>query len=82
VSQHVGRDCRRFLLFGRSSASTEVVHSKAEADDFVQKHSVVLEPLVIVDHLIRALRMLSADEILELKLACARFGRGLGFAHS
>ena len=80
MSQLVGPDCRRFLLlFGPilsdpASKITEAGHSKAEADDFVQRHTAVLEPLVIVGHLSRAVRMLSADEISELKLACARFG--------
>ena len=80
MSQLVGPNCRRFLLlFGPilsdpASKITEAVHSKAEADDFVQRHTAVLEPLVIVGHLSRAVRMLSADEISELKHAGARFG--------
>jgi hypothetical protein len=79
-SQLVGPDCRRFLLlFGPilsdlASKITNAGHSKAEADDFVKRHTAVLEPLVVVGHLTRAVRMLSAGEISELKLACARFG--------
>ena len=92
LSQLVGPDCRHFLLlFGPiisdlASKITEAGHSKAEADDFVQRHTAVLEPLVIVGHLTRAVRMLSADEISELKHAGARFGAAWswveGFAHS
>ncbi len=84
LSQLVGPDCRRFLLlFGLilsdpASKITEAGHSKAEADDFVQRHTAVLEPLLIVGHLTRAVRMLSADKISELKLACVRFGAAWG----
>ena len=85
-SQLARPDCRRFLLFAGASfsladpqqefhlTSTEAGHSKAEADDFVQRHSEVFEPLATVAHLTRAVRMLSVDEISELKLACAGFG--------
>ena len=49
-------------------------HSQAEADDFMKRHTAVLRPLATVAHLTRAVRMLSADEISALKVACARFG--------
>ena len=39
------------LFSDLASKITEVGHSKAEADDCVQRHTVVLEPLVIVGHL-------------------------------
>ena len=52
-------------------------HSQAEADDFMKRHTAVLRPLATVAHLTRAVRMLSADEISELKVACARFGAAL-----
>jgi hypothetical protein len=84
LSQLAGPDCRRFLLlFGPilsdlASKITKAGHSKAESDDFVQRHTAVLEPLLIVGHLTRAVRMLSADEISELKLACVRFGAAWG----
>ena len=84
LSQLAGPDCRRFLLlFGPilsdlASKITKAGHSKAESDDFVQRHTAVLEPLLIVSHLTRAVRMLSADEISELKLACVRFGAAWG----
>jgi hypothetical protein len=50
-------------------------HPVGECDDFVKKHSAVLEPLDTVLHLTRATRMLSRDtEMPLLREACTQFG--------
>ena len=77
----VGPDCRKFLknfraiLEGIKADMVAAGHKEKEGDDFVKKHSAVLQPLDTVLHLTRKTEMLNREtEMPLLRDACTQFG--------
>ena len=78
--QLVGPDRRRFvkdhkiILADVAKAIATQKYGENEFADFVEKHSSVLESLGVFGHIIRTVRLLSTEEVQNLKEECANFG--------